>query len=234
MILSEAYLIDFLQIPIERCGGELLPVHDIKALMDPLLLAKGLPVHRLEEIHIFGGSQSPRTAGLGNQTAWFQWPSGGLLPHFVLNACCRSIEAGEVDLAVLIEETQSGYTLLVLGSPKAVGKYNLPPRARLGPYRFVPDGETSVFSVVREFVQTSGMDPNEVQRIAAPGLQAQEDLDTNFPYARLLLDNFHKDETSFSILSTLVSQLETDRLRLGLLCSKHTRQPSLVTLVERL
>lgn len=115
----------------------------------------------MSEAYLFGWAQAetPRLAWEGAlkhafaRPAWLQaahWlgkpdPQGlEAIPHFIwggelqeahlaLQAVLRSLREGEVDLCLLLETSADVPRAFLLGSPQAVGRWNLPPHARLTP-----------------------------------------------------------------------------------------------------
>lgn len=82
----------------------------------------------LNEVHWIGEPPS-----LLEGRALFTWPESPLLAHFTLDSLLRGLAAGAMDLVVLGQTTPSGATALLLGAPVVVGRWNLPPVARLMP-----------------------------------------------------------------------------------------------------
>ena len=83
----------------------------------------------MSAVHWLG---QPLPAGLEGK-ALFPWPDAPLMALFSLQALLRAIQSGAADLLVLGQSTPGGAAALLLGSPAAVGRWNLPPLARLDP-----------------------------------------------------------------------------------------------------
>ncbi|WP_322508369.1 hypothetical protein [Anaerolinea sp.] len=63
----------------------------------------------------------------------YLWGAGLPQMHLALHAVLRSLREGEVDLCLFLEVDARGTAAFLLGSPQAVGRWNLPPHARLTP-----------------------------------------------------------------------------------------------------
>lgn len=83
----------------------------------------------LSEAHWLG---HPLPVGLPGK-AFFGWPDAPLLPLFVVQSLARMLQTSASGLAVLGESSRGASLALLLGSPLAVGRWNLPPLARLTP-----------------------------------------------------------------------------------------------------
>jgi len=83
----------------------------------------------LQAVHWLG---NPAPEGL-EAVPHFTWGGELQQAHLALHAVLRSLREGEVDFCLLMESTSGGMAALVLGSPQAVGRWNLPPHARLTP-----------------------------------------------------------------------------------------------------
>jgi hypothetical protein len=55
----------------------------------------------------------------------------GMQDHFLLQAAGRAVMLEQRSLVVIVEEKQGKLAALALASPRAVGRYNLLPHARL-------------------------------------------------------------------------------------------------------
>lgn len=80
-------------------------------------------VHWLGEVHPEGLETIPH----------YLWGAGFPQAHLALHAVLRSLREGEVDLCLFLEGSAHGAAAFLLGSPQAVGRWNLPPHARLTP-----------------------------------------------------------------------------------------------------
>jgi hypothetical protein len=164
---------------------------------------------------------------------------------------------------ILAQETGEQAVVLLLASPSAVGLYNLSPRACLG-HKFAissaPDGllraagsalkKANQALADKEAAQnvlnppTNEKDPSskkaaeqetgEVQWIAAARRPDTASLKTAFPQARWLGPDQEVPPGDLFLLCALVSRLEAEKARQGLLLSEGPQKSGLVTLVERI
>ncbi len=108
-----------------------------------LLNRSGLAARRVQEVHWLSENSAfkeRRSHGFAAQTPVFSWPSDQLIDHAVLHSMARSLQCEDRDV-VIVGQSWAGYSdspedpgtavALLLGSPKAVGRYNLLPAARL-------------------------------------------------------------------------------------------------------
>ncbi len=116
--MPEAYLFSF-------ASGE-----PAQALAQALSGA-GARANWLDEVHWLG---LPLPAAPGGKPL-FAWPDAPLLPLFCLQAALRMLQSGAADLIALGQSATGEAAALLLGSPAAVGRWNLPPLARLEPLR---------------------------------------------------------------------------------------------------
>ena len=86
----------------------------------------------VSEVHWLGQPLPVLRAALADK-ALFGWPDAPLLALFSLESLLRALQSGAADLLILGESTPDGAAALLLGSPAAVGRWNLPPLARLEP-----------------------------------------------------------------------------------------------------
>lgn len=98
------------------------------ALQDLLRKAGARPAW-LAEVHWLGAPLPAAPEG----RPFFAWPDHPLLPFFVLQSALRGLQSGATDLVALGQSAGENAAALLLGSPAAVGRWNLPPLARLSP-----------------------------------------------------------------------------------------------------
>lgn len=103
----------------------------------------------LQAVHWLG---EPDPQGL-ETIPHYVWVAGVQQAHLALHAVLRSLREGEVDLCLFLERRNLlGVEAFLLGSPQAVGRWNLPPYARLTPLGgSLPE---SVAEVARRRAQT--------------------------------------------------------------------------------
>ncbi|MBN1372318.1 MAG: hypothetical protein JW987_10310 [Anaerolineaceae bacterium] len=87
----------------------------------------GLRPERIEVLHRINPPDSASSVDL----PVLDWPTAPLLDHFVLQQVCAELEFGRLELAALCQTQGEQTVALLLGGPAVVGRYNLPPEARL-------------------------------------------------------------------------------------------------------
>ncbi len=95
--------------------------------VEELLQKAGARPAWLNQVHWLG---QPAPAPLPN-CPFFAWPEHALLAFFCLQSAMLSLETGAADLILLGQSAGMGAAALLLGSPAAVGRWNLPPAAHL-------------------------------------------------------------------------------------------------------
>ncbi len=113
--MSEAYLFASSEAPAPD-----------SALQELLLKAGARPAW-LDEVHWLGQPSPAPPADL----PFYAWPDHTLLPFFCLQSALIRLETGAADLLALGQSAAEGSAALLLGSPAVVGRWNLPPAARL-------------------------------------------------------------------------------------------------------
>ncbi len=68
--------------------------------------------------------------------AAYRWPEEPAAAHRLLHFCCQALQTGDLDVLLLA----AGETSAVLASPRAVGRWNLLPRANLSARFSYPPG----------------------------------------------------------------------------------------------
>ncbi len=89
----------------------------------------GLRPQRIDVLHRLDAPDTQADPGL----PVFDWPAAPLLDHFVLQQVCAALADGKMELAVICQFGGDQAAAVLLGGPAAVGRYNLPPEARLQP-----------------------------------------------------------------------------------------------------
>ena len=100
--------------------------------VESALRSAGARAAWVSEVHWLGQPLPAQRAGLADK-ALFGWPDAPLLALFSLQSLLRALQSGGSDLLILGQSTPQGAVALLLGSPAAVGRWNLPPLARLDP-----------------------------------------------------------------------------------------------------
>lgn len=156
-----------------------------RRLLDSLAGEFGLQIPRLERVDWF----TPRMEGLysretilegfGSSPLTFLWPALPLISHTVIENICAALTQETASLAVLVDEGKTMSEAALLGSPAAVGKYNLEPHARLRAHFSaawvndpLPDCLTRLFSVLDRME----VDPAAIAALAFSGPLSAEEL----------------------------------------------------------
>lgn len=203
--MSEVYWIDS-----GRCGVE------------ELLNRTGARQEWVEEIHRL----TPAAASAAQPApACFDWPVTPPQDHTLLHLLSQSVISGERSLILI---TQGEGDAALLGGPKAVGRYNLSPKARLTA-RFVHTGAylSGWLAGLAARLEPFELDPGDVAWLVGDCPEQPHDA---FPHARWL------ENTSpvLGRMDGLVGRLEESRSPAGFLFSLPQEGPWLATLVERL
>jgi hypothetical protein len=112
-----------------------------EAVVQSLLKQSGLPARRVQEIHWLSPAGLPAAIA---QPAFptgvpvFDWPPAEQLDHEILQSAARALQLGDRDLILVGQEWQApdaalplACAALLLGSPTAIGRYNLMARGRM-------------------------------------------------------------------------------------------------------
>jgi len=94
------------------------------------LRALGLKTEWIQEVHSLGTSPE-----IPVQTV-YRWPDEPAAAHRLLHFACQALQTGDLDVLLLA----AGETSTVLASPRAVGRWNLLPRANLSARFSYPPG----------------------------------------------------------------------------------------------
>lgn len=179
----------------------------------------------LDEVHWIGEAPSLRgeaPAPLEGK-ALFTWPEGPLLAHFTLQAALRELAAGAANLLLVGQSTAVGGTALLLGAPVVVGRWNLPPLARLAPLA-CSRPQASEFLAAAAACLPEGEAP---AYLGLSGLQCKE-AQNAFPGARCL----DGEASDFHRVWQLIQALERGKSARALILSA-APSAGLATLIER-
>lgn len=186
---------------------------------DPLggLRSLGLKPEWVQEAHLLGDANA-----LPLKTV-YHWPEQATPAHRLLHFACQALQSGDLDLVLLANRDQAA----VLASPKAVGRWNLLPRANLSArFSFAPELPPGQFLPALA-VQLLAAEIDPEQNGCAAALEpADFALAPAFP-AIQWLEPAHPGV--IAQLNRLCTTLEDRAAALGLLFS-----PGLATVIERL
>ena len=172
------------------------------------------------------------------QKPLMKWSGQAGLPHYLIHALSRSILAGDCDMAVIAESEQFSGSAALLVSPKAVGRYNLLPRARVTErweFGCQVEGLKSLANQVLERIEKNNRHSSEIQLISLP-LQLDvvgEAFSQIFPNAYMCKHDPSGATKILFRLNELVNQLEEESLDNGLLVSWAGEELVVVSWIER-
>lgn len=161
--------------------------------------------------------------------AAFTWAAQPLLDHALLHAACQAILSGEQDMLLLGAAGEGQAHLAVLASPKAVGRYNLLPRARL-PGRFALPLQDGILpdlpAVLAPQIKKLELAVEDIHLIAAcGGSETLPEAWNRVPAA---------PGCALAQCGALVTGLESIGGKLGLLAGLPAEGTALLALVERI
>jgi len=105
-----------------------------QAALQDLLRKAGARPAWLAEVHWLGAPLPDAPDG----RPFFIWPDHPLLAFLILQSTLRGLQSGAADLVALGQSGAENTIALLLGSPAAVGRWNLPPLTRLSPLAVPP------------------------------------------------------------------------------------------------
>lgn len=157
----------------------------------------------------------------------FAWPADPLLPCFTLQSLARALQAGAGDLLVAGESRPDSSVALLLGSPAAVGRWNLPPCARLTPLSTPQTGRAEFVTAAVDGASRCLPEGAALALVGAQGIE-EEVLQRAVPGAAWLLG-----PSGLWLAARLVEELERTRSTSALLAAYH-RNGGLALLLERI
>ena len=181
---------------------------------------------------------SPRAAdsGFPESTPFFQWPCQPQFEHSLLHSCSRVLMMEEAQV-ILAGQAGGGGSLsaICMASPRAIGRYNILPQARLAARLVVsPPYRTEVLPSLRARLEADGYEPDSIEWLALANLPDTDiygDLES-FPHAERVAMEADFDG-AIPRLNGLVQALVESGAERGLLVSAVPGAPVLATLVER-
>jgi len=180
--MSEAYL--FATVCVQQTNAASAALADV-------LGSAGARAAWLSEIHWVGhllpeDAEAPLpTEAEAPATGLFTWPDAPLVDHFTLHALLRALQSGAYPLAVVGQSCGAETVALLLGSPTAVGRWNLPPIARLTPLHVACGGPDGFLAAAAQAALPCLPEASQIACLALAGLP-EADARSVFPDARLL------------------------------------------------
>ena len=139
--------------------------------------------------------------------------------HFLLQAAGRAVMLEQRGLVVIVEEKQARLTALALASPRAVGRYNLLPHARLVflpslQSRAAPESPEATAARLLEPVQLS---LDQVTWLADTGKKMSGGA---VQLINKLVKKLDKNKGSYALLASLTTQGQAQGIALGTLIER--------------
>ncbi len=176
----------------------------------------GLKAEWIQEAHLLG--KSLKIPGI----TCFHWPLDKSAAHRLLHFTCQTLESGDLDLLLMV----SGDKAAVLGSPRAIGRWNLLPRAALSArFSYSPAAPPGEFLPALALQLAAAEIDSQSAGLAAAIEGEPFALTPAFPEVTWLPPT---QADLVKQLNTLCAALELHSANLGLLFS-----PGLATLIER-
>lgn len=193
------------------------------AAVQAVLRAGGARPEWLSEIHWLG-SALPHLPAPCPVLGWSASPLGGV---FQLQALARALQAGVSTLAILGQSGPEGALAFLMGAPTAVGRWNLPPLARVVPLPVGgPSQEVYLTALARQVEQTLA-EEKHIAFIGAHGLD-EEKVREGFAEAALFCD-----EDDLTLVARLMRALQESRAAAALLAGFAGRG-GMAVLIERI
>lgn len=175
----------------------------------------GLRADWIQEAHLLG-----ETIDVPVKAA-YHWPEEPAATHRLLHFACQALQSGDLDLLLLT----NGSRAAALASPKAVGRWNLLPRASLSARFSYPPGTPpdEFLPALALHLASAEIDSEQAGCAAAAG-QFEFPLAPAFP----AVDWLENSSDLLGQLNRVCAALEGRPANLGLLFS-----PGLATVIER-
>ena len=97
--------------------------------LESWLANAGLKINWIDEIFWLSDSNAPIVPSLPNRASY--WSLTGTPSHRLLHLIMSELLLAKNDLVLLVEQPGENFSLAVLGTPRAVGRFNLLPEIRL-------------------------------------------------------------------------------------------------------
>jgi hypothetical protein len=161
----------------------------------------------------------------GRAPLFYCWPAEPGLAAFLLQDALHVLKLREHHLVTLVEEKEGRIDQAVLASPRAIGQYNLYPKARIAGWWALPPGGSAGLP---QCLEAAGYEPSAMRWLAGDAGLVDEGV-RYFPGAKVLNDG---PTGTMAALNRLVAAVVESRQDLGLLVCQSGKGPILVTLVE--
>jgi hypothetical protein len=194
-------------------GGEITGAAEVSGLIQS---QAGIRPAWVEELHWLAAPLNKSEClgdGFPASLPIFYWDMPGMQDHFLLQATGRAVMLEQRSLAVIAVEKQGKLAIVVLASPRAVGRYNLMPHARLV---FLPSLQSNEKpdQIAAHLLEPVQLSLDQVTWLAEPNKRAPGG--------------------AVQLINRLVKKLDKNKGNYALLVSLTTRGQALGTLVERI
>ncbi|NMB89587.1 MAG: hypothetical protein GYA17_14605 [Chloroflexi bacterium] len=228
--MSEMYWIGGLEERLAPDGAGVVPG------LARLAARYGLRLDALEEVHWLGADPvAGANAAPTGRPVWFYWEDRPGMAHYLAHAAGRGMAAGEQHLVVLAEWASETFTAELFASPRAVGRYNLVPEARLAARLTFPSGAedaSSGLAALQAALVQGELAPEDV-RLLAGSAWDQNGYGAAFPQAARVIGG-RPGADGLALLHALLDMLKGSSLPAGMWMSAILPGPLLATLVERI
>jgi hypothetical protein len=234
---TSAYLLAVAQGVTDSFSGRPHP-EQVRPILENLWNEAGLSAGQVQEIQWLGGDEEywlgalDESFGFSADTARFHWPVTPLLPHVMLQASARTIEAGQRELVLLAQETGGQAVILLLASPAIARSQGTAPRARIGLKLALSSKPDGLLKAAREAWEKSGREPGDVRWLTSARRPANPSA-TPFSAARWLDVDRKLPTGDLFMLAALAKRLAEGDSGAGLLYSDGQAKSGLVTFLER-
>jgi hypothetical protein len=202
----------------------------------------GLKPARLNRVDWFTGQMNGlyrREAlpeGLSTAPLSFLWPALPLFSHAILQNACAGLILEENSLAALVEENQTSVEAALLGSPAAVGKYNLIPHARMRAHfsaGWAVDPLLNGFEPISAALEKLDVEPASIAALAFNGPFPLEEIKRPEVWRETPCCPIPSEKSLLPALNWLAETLRDSEGSAGLLISFSADHRALFTLVEK-
>ncbi|MEN6481916.1 MAG: hypothetical protein ABFD29_07050 [Anaerolineaceae bacterium] len=168
-----------------------------------------------------------------NQIPLLRWKISTPLNHKIVQFACQSILSGDLDMILFAEFYDQHWSILILGSPKTIGKYNLPPQARFlkfwtsnSPSDFLFEDPPAIFPI--SITETEQIGAEDIDYIS--GCDPREQAVTRqFPHAKMP-ESVLQTQSVLSQINQFVQHSKKSKIKYGLVVSMG--EPGFITLME--
>ncbi|MHC1782976.1 MAG: hypothetical protein AB9891_09515 [Anaerolineaceae bacterium] len=166
----------------------------------------------------------------------FLWPALPFFSHTILQNACAGLILEESSLVALAEENQADVETVLLGSPAAVGKYNLVPHARIRAHfsaGWTGDPLLDSFESVSTALKRLAVEPVSIAALAFSGLIPPEEIKRPEVWQDTPSSPSYSKKGLLPALNWLAETMRDGEGSAGLLISFSADRRALFTLVEK-